>query len=76
MVAVVAGAVVVGVAGTVATGRDEDGGEERQRHQWPHPSRWCHRDASADERVVCFHDFVLLSAAGLSSALRRPKPAQ
>ena len=45
-----------------AAGRDDDGGEDRQRHQRrPNPFRLCHRDDSADDRVFRFHNFVFLS---------------
>jgi hypothetical protein len=46
-----------------AAGRDEDGGEDRQRHQRrAHPVRLSHRDDSAEDRIFRFHNFVILSA--------------
>ena len=41
------------------TGHDEDGGEDRQRHQrWPYPFQLCHRDDFAEEVVFYFHNCV------------------
>ena len=45
-----------------AAGRDEDGGEDRQRQQRrPKPFRLCRRDDSTDDRIFRFHNFVFLS---------------
>jgi hypothetical protein len=50
------------VVATRTTGQDEDGGEERQRHQRrPYPLRLCHRDDYTADLVFHFHNLVFLS---------------
>jgi hypothetical protein len=50
-----------GLVVRLAAGHAEDRDEESHRHQRrPHPFRLCHRDDSADDRVVHFHNFVFL----------------
>ena len=59
-----------------AAGRDEDGGEDRQRQRRPaHPVRLSHCDYCADDRIFRFHNSVFLSVCCVLLRTAQPEAA-